>query len=75
LNIDVRDFDFWHKAAQRKSLHEKIEAIIVSRMVMADTEYVRDQIRMYQDALAELDGVKSARVAETWDEFKRKGKG
>ena len=75
LNLDVRDFEFWSREAQRKVLNEKIEALRLSRMAWAETEFVRDELAMYQAALAELDGTKPQRIEAAWEELKHQGKG
>ena len=47
----------------------------MSRMAWAESDDVRDEIRVYRDALAELDGPKKKRYVKTWMEAigKRKG--
>lgn len=75
MNLDVRDFDFWIRAAQRKVLIEKIDALRMSRMPWAESDFVRDEFMGYQNALVELDGIKQVRIESAWEEMKRMGRG
>ena len=53
--MDVREFRFWAKQAQRKRLVEKLEAISVARMSMADVGPVRMEINRLQWSLKLLE--------------------
>ena len=53
--MDVRDFEFWFLAAQRKVLNEKIDAVRMSRMAWAEVNDVRSEMAVYQSALRNLD--------------------
>jgi hypothetical protein len=67
--------DFWFRAARRRELNGRIDALRMSRMPWAESDFVRDEFMGYQNALAELDGTKQIRVSEAWEEMKRRGRG
>jgi hypothetical protein len=75
LNLDVRDFTFWLREAERKVLNEKISDLRLSRMAWADADYVQDELNMYQQALYELSGSMQQKIQSVWEEMKLKGKG
>ena len=75
LNLDIRDFDFWFKAAQIKVLNERIDALREFGAAWVDPNSVRDELAIYQNALAELEGTKTIRIESAWEEMKRRGRG
>ena len=56
-------------------LNEKIDALRMSRMAWAESDFVRDELMGYQNALAELEGIKQVRIESAWEEMKRRGRG
>jgi hypothetical protein len=75
LNLDVRDFEIWLRAAQRKDIHEKMHALRMSRMAWAEAGDVKDEMEMYQHALETLDGPVKKKYCKTWTELLGRRKG
>lgn len=79
LNLDVRDWDFWAREAQKKTLLEKIEKIRMSRMAWVEGKDVQREIGIYQSELARLEGGTGksprANVDGAWALLKRKKRG
>jgi hypothetical protein len=75
LNLDVRDFEVWLRAAQRKEIKEKIHDLRMSRMGWAESKDVKEEMDRLMRALEMIDGPKPKHYAKTWTEALRKGKG
>jgi hypothetical protein len=69
--------EFWFRAAQRKVLNEKIDALRMSRMAWAESDAVKEEMNSLVRALEALDGPTKKRYCKTWVEAmgKRRGKG
>jgi hypothetical protein len=53
--MDVREFRFWAKQAQKKRIEDRLSAITVARMSMADVGPVRMEINRLQWSLKLLE--------------------
>ena len=75
MNLDIRDWEFWAREAQKKTLMEKIEKIRIARMAWAEGADVTAEVRDYQSAIAKLEGGPKPRQVKTLTELigRRKG--
>jgi len=55
MNMDVRELRYWAKQAHKKKLEDRLIAIGVSRMAMADVGPVRTEIYRLQWSLKLLE--------------------
>lgn len=53
--MDVREFRFWAKQAQKKRIEDRLQAITAARMSMADVGPVRMEINRLQWSLKLLE--------------------
>lgn len=75
MNLDVRDFEIWIRAAQRKDIHEKLYALRMSRMAWAESADVKEEMDRLMHALELIDGPIKKHYAKTWTEALGKKKG
>ena len=75
LNLDVRDWEFWAREAQKKTLMEKIEKIRMARMAWAEGNDVQAEVDGYREALAQLEGPGKRRQIKKWTELTGRRKG
>jgi hypothetical protein len=55
LNLDLRDFEFWHKEARKKLLLDKAQAWQASRMGQVENATFSHQMNLLQWELKLLD--------------------
>lgn len=76
LNLDMRDFSYWLKKAQKEKISEQIDRLLMTRMAMhaTGTEFGR-ALNALRFELNKLEGIAMDIVRENWEALRLKGRG
>jgi len=76
LNLDMRDFSYWLKEAQKNKISVQIDRLLMARFSMhaKGTEFGQ-AINKLRFELAKLEGIAMEIVQENWDALRLKGRG
>lgn len=68
--MDIRDFQFWTKQAQKKLIIDQIKNIQACRLAMDEGKHYNDALSEYQAQLRELEVEKEVIIKENWNDLK-----